>query len=101
MKTLLKLFAFWLFLLGIAHATRAQVETDLPQMHIYRDTVTNVCQARLYYRGRHFINVVGPNGKQWTYDIRIRFNEPITFKYTPGCYVRVSRKNYLFKVKVL
>jgi hypothetical protein len=83
-----------ILLLAIVFSSNAQyVETETPHVYVQRDTVTNICQARFYYRGKHTINVIFRLNKQFDNDVRVYYNTPITFNWVQGCYIEVYSKN--------
>lgn len=69
-------------------------QIDYPHLYYTVDTIKNEVQARIYYHGKHFVNV--RHGTTYTFekDIPTYYGKPFTFKYKKGSVIIITRKNF-------
>jgi hypothetical protein len=96
----MKTYYLLLFFLS-SFLCNAQVETETPFVYIIRDTVTNTCQARIYYNGTHYVNVHTGIKTYWPHNIKVKYNTRFTFVWKPNSTLVITGKNFIKRVKVL
>jgi hypothetical protein len=97
MKTTLSI----LFLLSIMLCNAQIITYKTDTILIYRDTITNICQARIKSKGVCYTNVVYDNKVKWSSDVKCNYGTPLTFDYSAGCYVVIKNKKITIKIYVL
>jgi len=103
MKTIISLLILIIPVLGNSQThtkTLYGYEIDSREIWIRVDTITNVCQARIYMRGKHYCNVKQAAYNYFRNDLRMYFGSAITFSYIKGEELIVWNKRHQFIYKI-
>ncbi len=103
MKTIISLFILIIPILGHSQTvtqTERGYEIEDPHVFISVDTIRNICQAKIYARGKYYCNVKQGSYNAFEMDLRMYYGAAVTFRYIQCQELIIWNKKYTYTYKI-